>query len=104
MPDEIDTLPAQLGVYEIGDADGHVVKIGYAGGRSTFGLRSALLEECSSASGDRFRIEFTHGYLTRYEELLMLYAAEHGVAPTLNDRGRAIGRLHIAAGQRSKGV
>ena len=31
-------MPAQVGVYEIGDAAGRVLKIGYAGGKALFGL------------------------------------------------------------------
>ncbi len=94
-PDSIDTLPAQLGVYEVGNASGEVVKIGYAGGRTRFGMRSALLDELGAGTGVVFRHEFTHGYLTRYEELLMVHAAVHGAVPSGTGDGRPIGRLHI---------
>ncbi len=87
-------LPAQLGVYEIADADGTVVRIGYAGGRQPFGLRSALAAEVEAGLGTQFRHEATHGYLTRWEELLMLHRAAHGSLPTGNaDRRTPVGRL-----------
>lgn len=92
--DAIAAVPAQLGVYEIGDDDGEVVRIGYAGGREPFGLRSALTAELDAGRGSRFRCEITHGYLTRWEELLMLHQAEHGRLPSANgDRLTPVGRL-----------
>lgn len=96
--DAIAALPAQLGVYEIGRGDGRgevaVVRIGYAGGREPFGMRSALTAELEAGTGDRFRCELTHGYLTRWEELLMLHQAEHGMLPAGNgDRLTPVGRL-----------
>ncbi len=96
-PEAIDALPAQLGVYEIGDDAGSVVRIGFAGGRSPFGMRSALDGELEAGIGTRFRHEFTHGYLTRFEELLMVYVAQHGAVPPGNaDHHGPIGRLHVA--------
>src|SRR5262249_61240702 len=41
-PEAIKALPGQLGVYQLADPQGHVVFIGFAGGRSLFGLRSEL--------------------------------------------------------------
>ncbi len=94
----IDALPAQLGVYEIADRDGATIKIGYAGGREAFGMRSALAAELALATNQgrnvRFRHEFTHGYLTRWQELLMTYEFDHGTLPIGNaDRQGKIGRL-----------
>lgn len=87
-------VPAQLGVYQIGDDDGAVTRIGYAGGREPFGLRSALDAEREAGTGTRFRYETTHGYLTRWEELLMLHRALHGRLPPGNaDRLHPVGRL-----------
>jgi hypothetical protein len=82
----IDALPAQLGVYEIVDRTGTTVTIGYAGGREAFGIRTALHRELTDhgVGGLRFRHEFTHGYLTRWQELLMLYEADHGALPSGN--------------------
>ena len=96
-PEAIAALPAQLGVYQIGDAEGAVVRIGYAGGREPFGMRSALETELAAGTGGpgaRFRHELTSGYLTRWEELLMLHQAEHGHLPPGNaDRLTPVGRL-----------
>lgn len=92
----IDALPAQLGVYEIVDLTGATIKIGYAGGRETFGMRTALHRELTDdVTGSlRFRHEFTHGYLTRWQELLMLYKADHGALPSGNaDHLGTLGRL-----------
>ena len=38
----VDALPGQLGVFELADEAGTVRLIGYAGGRSPFGIRSEL--------------------------------------------------------------
>jgi hypothetical protein len=91
---EVAAVPGQLGVYQIGDDDGGVVRIGYAGGREPFGLRSALTREVEAGTGTRFRYELTHGYLTRWEELLMLHQAASGRLPPGNaDHLHPVGRL-----------
>lgn len=88
--DAVDALPGQLGVYELTDGDGAVLKIGHAGGLDAFGLRSALDAELAEV-GDRdegdaiyFRVEYTHAYLTRWQELLMFHQAAHGDLPAGN--------------------
>lgn len=89
----IAALSAQLGVYEIGDDAGTTTKIGYAGGTEPFGMRTALERELA-AGGALFRHEFTHGYLTRWQELLMVYRADHGDLPPGNaDTLITVGRL-----------
>ncbi len=78
-------LPGQLGVYQIADADGTVVHIGYAGGRSAFGLRSELQRELAARpQGHTFRVEINMQYTTRYQELLMLHHADTGSLPRDN--------------------
>lgn len=74
-------LSGQLGVYEIGDAAGEVARIGFAGGREPFGLRSALAAELEAATGPLFRYEVNQQYLTRFQELLMVHVADHGCLP-----------------------
>ncbi len=88
-------LPGQLGVFELADAEGRVLKIGYAGGRSLFGLRSEIEAAGRRHRGARqFRYEVTMQYLTRYLELLMLHLADHGALPPGNrDEAVALGRL-----------
>jgi len=99
--DAVAALPAQLGVYELGADDGTVVRIAYAGGRELFGLRSVLAAELEARVGageppGRFRYELTHGYLTRWEELLMVHQARHGELPPGNaDRLHPVGRLTL---------
>lgn len=91
-------LGGELGVYEIQDAAGQTVCIGHAGGRSLFGLRSALEDELRRhGAGHRFRCEVHMQYLSRVQELLMAYAADHGELP-VDNRGvsPSLGRLHPA--------
>lgn len=83
-------VPAQLGVYEVADPVFAVLTIGYAGGKEPFGMRTALERELESGA-THFRYEFTHGYLTRWHELLMTYQAEHDELPPGN--AEQIGKL-----------
>ncbi len=83
--EKVKGLSGQLGVYQIQDESGQVVFIGYAGGRSLFGLRGELERELASRpSGHHFRFEVTMQYTTRYKELLMVHAADHGQLPLDN--------------------
>jgi len=89
-------LPAQLGVYQIADADGAVVRIDFAGGRSLFGLRGALAAEAEARGpGHMFRLEITMQYQSRWQELLMAHVADHGELPpeNLDHRPQRLGRL-----------
>lgn len=89
--DSLARVRGQLGVYELGDAQGEIVFIGYAGGRSRFGLRGELQAHLGQAS--RFRFEVNMSYLTRYRELLMAFEADHGRLPERNARPQRLGRL-----------
>lgn len=93
--DAVRALPGQLGVFQLGDGAGTVLQIGYAGGRSLFGLRSAIAAAAQRQSGARqFRYEVTMQYLTRYQELLMLHLADHAALPEGNRAERMmLGRL-----------
>jgi hypothetical protein len=98
---EVTRLGAELGVYQIGDSDGRVIRIGYAGGRSLFGLRGELKDALARhppGENLRFRVEITSQYMSRYEELLMIHQAEHGRFPRENTdgQGRRVGRIHPA--------
>lgn len=83
---EVRALTGQLGVYELADAAGTVVFIGMAGGRSLFGLRGEVEKALASppAGASQFRVEVNQQYLTRHQELLMLYVADHGALPVAN--------------------
>lgn len=90
-------LPGQLGVYELADAHGRTVAYGFAGARTLFGLRSALVEiaEAPPHGATQFRVEVNQQYQTRYRELLMVYQADHGQLPVANAENPPInlGRL-----------
>lgn len=93
-PGVLERLPGHMGVYELADAEGTVLLIGYAGGRSRFGLRgeiSAAVERTPGAAC--FRYEVTTAYLTRYQELLMVHQATFGRLPPGNAPEPGLGRL-----------
>lgn len=79
-------LSGQLGVYELANAGGETVAIGFAGGRALFGLRSELtgLAETPPHGATQFRVEVNSQYQTRFRELLMVYQADHGHLPSVN--------------------
>ena len=82
----VKALPGQLGVYQLADSAGRVVQVGFAGGRSLFGLRSELERALKErpAGAARFRVEVNQQYITRHLELLMLHVADHGALPVVN--------------------
>jgi hypothetical protein len=88
-------LAAELGVYQLADAEGVILRIGYAGGRTLFGLRSELQAALAAGEAVKFRTEVTAQYLSRYEELLMVHMADFGELPAGNgaDARRRLGRL-----------
>lgn len=89
-------LHGEMGVYQLADAAGEVIFIGYAGGASPFGLRgeiAAFEERAPDAVSVRF--EITTAYLSRYQELLMLHVADHGGLPRCNP-AQQLGRLSPA--------
>jgi hypothetical protein len=75
------SVPATVGVYEIADERGVVADIGFAGGRSLFGLRGELSRWLAGDGHWQFRCEVTSQYLSRYTELLMVHVADHGSLP-----------------------
>jgi hypothetical protein len=87
-PEAVKALPGQLGVYQLADVAGLVVYIGFAGGRSLFGLRSELERALTGRPGGavRFRTEVNQQYTSRNLELLMLHVADHGSLPVANSR------------------
>ncbi|MEZ5559135.1 MAG: hypothetical protein R3E86_11435 [Pseudomonadales bacterium] len=92
---DADALPGHMGVFELADAAGTTLLIGYAGGRSLFGLRGEVARALSENPQARsFRIEVTTAYLTRYQELLMWHQARYGALPGGNPPVPGLGRLH----------
>ncbi len=92
-------MSAHLGVYQISNAAHDVVYIGYAGGRSLWGLRGALQAQLAErGEGFNFRVEVNHQYLSRWEELLKIHKGDHGTVPSGNEshRPRRIGQLSLS--------
>ena len=96
-PEAVKKLSGQLGVYQLADTQGTVVFVGFAGGRSLFGLRGevekAMAERIGGAT--QFRVEVNQQYTTRYQELLMVHVHDHGEVPAGN-KGKplpSLGRL-----------
>jgi hypothetical protein len=82
----VEAVGGHMGVYELASPTGEVVFIGFAGGRSVFGLRGELrrIVREPGREGASFRYEITTAYLSRYKELLMVHAADHGSVPVEN--------------------
>ena len=86
-------LPGNLGVYEIGDEAGNVLYIGYAGGRTRFGLRETIPARFSESElnpalrgrARLYRYEVNQMYMTRWIDLLTRYRDEHGRPPEGNE-------------------
>ena len=93
VQEELGSVHGQMGVFQLANADHEIIFIGFAGGRSLFGLKGELQEHLGSA--DSFRLEITTAYKTRHQELLMVHFADHGHYPVLNtaEETRGRGRL-----------
>ena len=92
----LERVSGQLGVFELADADQEICYIGFAGGRSTFGLKGELAVRLNDARW--FRVEITAAYRTRHRELLMARFARTGRYPRQNtpEDTRHLGRLSPA--------
>jgi hypothetical protein len=87
-------LPGHMGVFQLADALGQVIYVGFAGGGSLFGLRGEVAAAAACLPAARsFRVEVTTAYLTRWQELLMVHKADHGLLPSGNDELPGLGRL-----------
>ncbi len=86
-------LPGHMGVFELGDSQGGVLYVGFAGGRSRYGLRSAIAEALLSCTdAEQFRFEVNTAYLTRYQELVMVHRAA-GRDPAISQTPTTFGKL-----------
>ena len=92
--DHLHRVKGQLGVYELADNDGQTLFIGFAGGRSPFGLRGELDGQLERRGpGLRFRAEVNMQYTSRYRELLMAYVSDHGELPPDNQQDPTLHKL-----------
>jgi len=89
-------VKGQLGVYQLGSEAEGVTFIGYAGGKSLFGLKGELETRRLKGPDTCFRIEVTSAYQTRYRELLMIHIADHGEPPRDNGELPRLGKLSPA--------
>lgn len=84
----VPTLPklgGQLGVFQLANQDDEIIYIGYAGGKSLFGLRSAISQAATEIpKAAKVRIEITSAYLSRFKELLMVHKADFNQLPIHN--------------------
>jgi hypothetical protein len=100
-PELVASLSGQLGVFQLGNEIHEVVYIGFAGGKSQFGLRGEL----ASCLGrwPFFRFEINMAYRTRCRELLMVHFSDHGSYPTENtaQETAGLGRLSIPAASKT---
>ena len=90
----VTALPGQLGVFEIADEYREVSYIGFAGGKSLFGLRSELSEWLDR--GSYFRVEVTTTYRTRHRELLMDHHRRCGCYPEQNSESELAGLRRLS--------
>ena len=95
-------IPPVTGVYELGDEEGNVLYIGYAGGREPFGIRGRIERHFSGEEANpvireracRYRYEVNAQYLTRHIERLTRHRDEHGRLPEGNEApGEIVPRL-----------
>ncbi len=81
----LEMLHGHLGVFQFADDQDQVVFIGYAGGKSQFGLRgevAAAAQQVPAAVSVRY--EITSAYHSRFRELMMVHIADFGTAPVAN--------------------
>lgn len=81
----LEQLRGNLGVFEFADEQEQILFIGFAGGKSAFGLKGEVAKALQTHGSAQFvRYEVTSTYHTRYRELLMAHQADHGELPALN--------------------
>lgn len=85
IPDALQKLRGHLGVFQLANADGEVLFIGYAGGKSQYGIRAEVAGAAEQIpAAVNVRVEITSAYLSRFRELMMVHIADHGAPPEHN--------------------
>lgn len=99
-------LSGSMGVYELADAEGEVIYVGYAGGRSRFGLRGKISDHFGRDEPNpvirdrvaRFRYEVNSMYYSRWVDLLSRFREDHERLPAGNEASDehipTLGRFH----------
>ena len=84
--EHVGQLSGQLGVYQLGNAEGDILYIGVVGGRSRYGMRGELSDQLAAKPDQAtcFRTEVNMAYRTRHIELLQAFMHDHGRLPILN--------------------
>jgi len=78
-------LHGHLGIFQLANAEGETIYIGYAGAKGKFGLKAAVTDAAQEmTAATQVRVEITTAYHTRFRELLMLHVADHGQLPAGN--------------------
>ena len=86
-------LKGQMGVFQLANAAEEIIFIGYAGGRSLYGLQGEVRDQLAEQpDAVKFRVEVTTSYLSRFRELMMVHHADHGAYP-VNNPPIKLGRL-----------
>lgn len=81
----VSQLSGNLGVFQLADESKRIIFIGYAGGKSRFGLKGEVSEALQRTSGAAFaRWEVNTAYMSRYKELLMIHLHDYGQLPEAN--------------------
>ena len=88
-------------MFQFANEAGRVIYIGFAGGKSIYGLKGEvtdLAEQVSEAT--HVRSEVNTAYQSRFRELLMVHLADHGELPKynieLNHQPAKLGRMSPA--------
>ena len=78
-------LKGQMGVYQLANATEEILYIGYAGGKSLYGLKGEVRAQAEMVpDAAKFRVEVTTAYLSRFRELMMIHHADHDAYPEYN--------------------
>ncbi len=85
IADALLRLKGHLGVFQLANAAGDVLYIGYAGGKSQYGIRAEVANAAEQIpDAVNVRVEITSAYLSRFRELMMVHIADHGAPPEHN--------------------
>lgn len=105
-PARIKEISGSMGVYELADSDGRVIYIGYAGGKSRFGLRGKIADHFAESEPNPairghvafYRLEVNSMYYSRWVDLLSRYREDHERLPSGNEASDehipTLGRFH----------